>query len=116
METKDKLLAQIDSLRNAVVNNDVPAMISLISEIPIDTRSRSLVDDFLRGLMIASITEYISKRKSEKLRIDRKNEYGDPTFDTYLMKDGVLCRNGSEAKWSSIGKLYQAYKKINKIK
>lgn len=116
METKDKLLAQIDNLRNAVVNNDVPTTISLISEIPIDTRSRSLVADYLRELMIASITEYISKRKSGKLKVERKSAYGESTFDFYLVKDGALCRNGSEAKWSAIGKLYQAYKKINKIK
>ena len=116
METKDKLLAQIDSLRNAVVNNDVSATISLISEIPIDTRSRSLVADFLRELMIASIIEYIGKRKSGKLKVERKGVYNESTFDYYLIKDGVLCRNGSDAKWSSIGKLYQAYKKINKIK
>lgn len=115
MKAKDELLALIDSLRNAVVNNDVPATISLMSEIPVDTRKRSLIDDFLRELMTASIIEHISKKKSGKLKVERKSVYGESTFDFYLVKDGVLYRNGSDVKWSAIGKLYQAYKKINKI-
>ena len=35
---------------------------------------------------------------------------------TLEIKDSVLIRNGFDVKWSSIGKLYQAYKKIHKIK
>ena len=47
--------------------------------------------------------------------INRTNEYGDPTFDCYKIEESELIRNGSSARYTSLGKLYTAYKKIYKL-
>lgn len=61
------------------------------------------------------IKQYIIDKKLKKLRINRTNEYGDPTFDSYKIDEARLLRNNAPARYTSLGKLYTAYKKIHKL-
>ena len=58
------------------------------------------------------IKNYVENNQTP-LIISRKAEYNIETKDYYTIKDNILYRNGHDTKWSSIGKLYHAYKKIN---
>jgi hypothetical protein len=55
------------------------------------------------------------QNKNDSIKISRKDVYHQETFDWYSLKDGELFRNGSNAIYTPIGKLYIAYKKLHKI-
>lgn len=109
---KDKLIKDFGDLQAAIQSEDIPAIIHQISTHKIESRD---LEDFTRGLLMDDIKQYIVDNKLKKLRINRTNEYGDPTFDCYMIEGARLIRNGSPARYTFLGKLYTAYKKIHKI-
>lgn len=110
--TKEELVKQIDSLKAAVETENVAEIIGLMTSMRIDA-ARSPLCDFAKDIIINDVKDYVSKH--DKLKVDRKGVYGEITSDTYMMKDDVLVRNGTNVRFSSLGKIYQAYKKIHKI-
>jgi len=73
----------------------------------------STVGDYVKEVMLNDIkTHIIGQGNDFVLRVSRKNVYGDETFDCYRVVDGNLHRNGIDAKWSNLNKLYKAYKQI----
>ena len=110
---KQDLLNKIDELKIAIESEDVQLLLTLAEYIGVNYRTRSPILDFLHSLLVEDIRDYVNKKG--KLKIERTSEYNIKTSDVYTIKDSVLTRNGFDVKWSSIGKLYQAYKKIHKI-
>lgn len=109
---KDELIKDFEDLQLAIQFEDIPAIIHQISIHKIQSRN---LEEFTRGLLMDDIKQYIIDNDKENLRINRTNEYGDPTFDCYRIKSDELIRNGSPARYTSLGKLYIAYKKIYKL-
>lgn len=109
---KNDLIKDLVDLQSAIQSEDIPAIINQMSTHDIQFRD---LGEFTRGLLMDDIKQYIIYKKKEKLRINRTNEYGDPTFDYYKIEGGELIRNGSSARYISLGKLYTAYKKIHKL-
>ena len=108
---KGTLLERIDSLRLAVVNNDVEAICAAIDDFKIDTNRTSPLADFTRGVVIEAIKDYVEKNGG-RWKVTRKNVYHEDTFDVYTTLDEVLVRNMVNAKYTSLGKLLSAYRKI----
>lgn len=113
---KEKLLKTINDFKTAVEKGDVQTLIGMYETLGIDTRKTTKLDDYLRSLMVDDIKAYVEKRAEKKYRVVRMGVYHEPTYDTYRIEDDKLLRNGTDVKWSSIGKLYAAYKQIHKIK
>lgn len=115
METiKNNLLIKIDSLRNAIENEDIDILIHLIDNMGFDNRRSSMVIDFAQQIIINFISNYIKEKGLDTLRVKRTGEYGTETYDIYQRCKEGLFRNGTNAQWTSLGKLYQAYKYIKK--
>lgn len=112
---KEKLISQIEGLQRAIDSEDIPALINFMETLRIDTRYWSPIYDFTHQLLAKSIKDYILGKK-KVLRIKRLAEYQIETTDVYSVKDDVLYRNGADCKWTSVGKLYSAYKQINNTK
>lgn len=112
---KDKLISKIAKLTEAVENEDIPTLIESMKDLKIDTRCWSPIYDFTQQLIVQSIKDYMLRKKKNILRVKRIAEYSIETIDYYTIKDGVLHRNGSDCKYSTIGKLYTAYKQIHNI-
>ena len=112
---KQKLIDLLTDFRIAVEQEDVVTLINMFDKLGIDTKRYNPLGKFVCGLMIEDIKKAVFKKKDGILKVSRKNEYHEKTYDFYKIKDNTLLRNGHEAEWSSIGKLYQAYKKIHKI-
>ena len=110
--TKEELLAKIENLKSSVINHDVSGLISCIEDLHIDSRYNSPVIDYTHNLIVETIFDYVSEKG--KLKVTRKGEYGSDTFDVYIIDGNILKRNGTDVRYSSLGKLYQAYKKISK--
>lgn len=113
-ELHNGIIALLERTETAVRQQDVSTIIDCMNDFRIDNRKRSLLDEYARQICIETITEYIKTKNLSYLRISRKNEYNDDTYDRYVLDDGVLKRNGTDVKWTSLGKLYTAYKKIVK--
>jgi bisphosphoglycerate-independent phosphoglycerate mutase (AlkP superfamily) len=109
---KSNLLIEIDSLKNAVEKEDVEVLIHLIDDMGFDNRKSSMIVDFAKQIIINFISDYIKEKDIETLRISRTGEYGTKTYDTYKRCKEELFRNGTNVQWTSLGKLYQAYKYI----
>ena len=112
METKNKSLAIITYLYEGVKNEDIDRLIKTFNILKLDTRYSSTLVDYVKELMLNKISEKVNKSKKKKIRIERMGEYNTKTFDCYIIEDNVLKRNGFNAKFTSIGKLYQAYIQI----
>ena len=116
-ERKQALLTPITELVKALYTEDIPTIIRLFDKVRIDSSYSSDLTMYIKELLIEDIKIHLECcTRNRKLKVTRKGEYNIDTFDIYTIKDNVLCRNGNDAKWSSIGKLYQAYKFIHKIK
>lgn len=115
-EMYNRIIDLIKRLEDAVRMQDVPAIIDCMRDLAIDNRQSSILEKYASQICIDVITEHITRKKLDKFVVSRKGAYNDPTYDTYVLDGDVLKRNGTDVKWSSLGKLYQAYKKINKIK
>jgi hypothetical protein len=109
--TKKEAIEWITQLDIAVKNDDVHSLISLIKSSNL-ANYLPKIPDFVRVLLVNKIKNYVENNKTT-LIISRKAEYDIETKDYYTIKDNKLYRNGHDTKWDSIGKLYQAYKKIN---
>ena len=112
---KDELISKIAKLKEAVENEDIPTLIESMKEFKIDTRCWSPIYDFTQQLITQSIKDYMLKKEKKVLKVQRIGEYQIKTEDWYTVKEGVLHRNGCSCRYTSIGKLYTAYKKINKM-
>lgn len=112
---KDQLISKIAKLKEAVENEDIPTLIESMKDFKIDTRCLSPIRDFTQQLLIQSIKDYMLKKEKKVFKVKRIADYQIETEDWYTIKDGVLHRNGGSCRYSSIGKLYKAYKKINKM-
>ena len=111
---KNDLLIKIDSLRNAIENEDIDMLIHLIDSMGFDNRKSSIIMDFVKQIIINFISDYIKEKGLDTLRVKRTGEYGTETYDTYQRCKEELFRNGTNVQWTSLGKLYQAYKYIKK--
>ena len=111
---KNNLLIRIDSLRNAVENEEIDILIHLIDDMGFDNRKSSMMMDFAKQIIINFISDYIKEKGLDTLRVKRTGEYGAETYDTYQRCKEGLFRNGTNVEWTSLGKLYQAYKYIKK--
>lgn len=109
---KNNLLIKIDSLRNAIENEDIDSLIHLIDNMGFDDRKSSMIIDFTKQLIINLILDYIKEKDLDTLRVKRTGEYGIKTYDLYQICKDELFRNGTNVRWTSLGKLYQAYKYI----
>lgn len=115
-ERKQVLLTPITELVKALYAEDIPTIIHLLDEVKIDSRYFSDIINYVKELLIEDIKTHLECcTRNRTLRVDRKNIYRSDTFDVYTIKDGILCRAGIDARWTSIDKLYQAYKFIHKI-
>lgn len=115
-ERKQVLLTPIIELVKALYTENIPTSIHLLDKVRIDSRYSSDVIKYVKELLIEDIKIHLECcTRNRKLKVTRKDVYNNDTFDTYTLKDNVLYRNGNDANWSSIGKLYQAYKFIHKI-
>ena len=115
-ELHDKIITLLERTEKAVRQQDVSSIIDCMNGFCIDNRRRSVLEEYASQICIETITEYIKTKNLSYLRISRKNEYNDNTFDRYVLDEGILKRNGTDVKWSSLGKLYTAYKQIIKKK
>lgn len=108
---KKKLIASIDALKEAVETESVEGLMEGIKALNIDTRSDSSgIVVLLKLCMVKYINSYVGNYGTTK--IEREAEYGTTTTDTYEIINTELCRNKYNAMFSTIGKLYQAYKQI----
>jgi len=109
---KNDLLSKINNLRNAVENEEIDTLIQLIDDMGFDNRKSSMIMNFAKQIIINFISNYIKEKGLDTLRISRTGEYGTKTSDTYQRCKEELFRNGTNVQWTSLGKLYQAYKYI----
>ena len=105
--TKNDLLIKINNLRSAVENEDIDTLIPLIDNMGFDNRKLSMIMDYAQQLIINFISNYIKEKGLDKFRVERTE-----TFDIYRICEGKLLRNGTNARFTSLGKLYCAYKYI----
>lgn len=111
---KNKLLEQIDVLKDRIEREDIQGLIDIVDEMRFEKSIRCSAYEFTQKLLIEFISEYIKHANLDTFKVIRSGEYGTTTYDTYqVCKDG-LYRNGHNANWDSVGKLYQAYKYIMK--
>ena len=111
---KKENLAEISlMLHNSIVTEDIVGLIGSIDALRLD-KSYSPVIGFTRNLIMREVQDYITENNLECLRVRRKGEYNSYVTDDYTVKDNVLYRNGTYAKWSQIGKLYTAYEFITR--
>lgn len=108
---KEHLLNNLTSLVDAVEAEDVTLLLNCMKSMGFSGMSSGPICDYAHDLLVKDISDYVSKKGV--LKVERTGEYGIKTEDYYRIDGAVLMRNGSDAKWSSIGKLYQAYKKIH---
>ncbi len=108
---KETILQEINNLKQAVENKDVPTLIQHIEKFGVDIRFNSPLTNYVKEILIEAIEEKVYENKG-KLCIKRMNVYHEEITDIYIVENGKLMRNGIEAKWSSIGKLYTAYNQI----
>ncbi len=113
-ELHNNIIALLERTETAVRTQDVSTIIDCMNELCVDNRRRSFLEEYASLICIDTIVEYIKTKNLSYLRISRKNEYNDDTYDRYMLDDGVLKRNGTDVKWTSLGKLYTAYKQIVK--
>lgn len=108
---KEHLLNNLSSLTNAIECEDITLLLNCMKNMGFSGISSGPICDYAHDLLVKDISDYVSKKGV--LKVERIGEYGIKTEDCYRIKGAVLMRNGSDTKWSSIGKLYQAYKKIH---
>ena len=115
-ERKQVLLAPITELVKALYTEDIPTIIHLLDKVKIDLRYSNSIVDYVKELLIDDIKIHLECcNRNRKIKVWRKDCYNSDIFDVYTIKDNRLYRNGNDIEWTSISKLYQAYKFIHKI-
>ena len=111
----NNIIALLDNCKNAVIEKDIVALISYAKSLGLDGNSHSPLLSFIRNLIIEDIKNFMVQNKKDTIKVSRMGAYHEETFDWYTLKDGKLFRNESKITFSSVGKLYVAYKQIHKI-
>lgn len=111
----NKLITLLDTCKDAIIKKDIVALINSAKSLGLDNNSRSLLLDFIKNSIIEDIKDFMIQNKKNRIKISRKGAYDTEVFDWYSLENGELFRNGYKATFSSVGKLYIAYKKIHKI-
>ncbi len=111
----NNIINLLDNCKDAVIKKDIVALMSCTESLGLDVRFRSPLLDFIKNLIIEDIKDFIVQNNGNSVKISRKGVYHEETFDWYSLKDGELFRNGNKAIFTSVGKLYVAYKRIHKI-
>jgi len=113
---KERCLAALAGLLAGVEQGDIPAIIQGITDLRIDPGRGGALIYHTEEVIIADLTEEVRKRKDGRLRVARPGKYKEPVVDVYTLgKSGELMRNQTPAKFTSLGKLYAAYKYIHGI-
>lgn len=113
---KERCLATLAGLLSGVEQGDIPAIIKGIDELRIDPGRGGALIYHTEEAIIADITEEVRKREDGRLRVARPGRYKEPVVDVYTLgESGELVRNQAPAKFTSLGKLYAAYKCIHGI-
>lgn len=108
--TQEEIINELTDLISAIQKEDVSTIIKCMNTLKINydfSPLRGLTANFISK----AIKEHIENTK-ESLRIQRKGAYDIISTDVYIIKDGIVYRNGYDIKWSALGKIYQAYKQI----
>lgn len=113
--TQEKLFDIFDKAKKAVEENDVQAMMETFSALKISAGYGSPLENYMSNIMVQTVKSHVTT-SGKPLKVKRNGEYGTTVTDTYVLDGDTLKRNGCDAKWTSIGKLYQAYKQIKNIK
>lgn len=111
---KESVLTILDSARKAVENDDVQGIIHSISELKIDHRQTSPLETYASNLILGVIRKRVES-DGKPLRVTRMGPYKEPVYDWYKIENGVLLRNCRVASWTSLGKLYDAYKFLKRL-
>ena len=111
----NKLITLLDTCKDAIIKKDIVTLISSAKSLGLDDNSRSPLLDFIENLIIEDIKDFMIRNKKNFIDVSRKNIYHEKIVDCYSLKDGELFRNGHKAIFSSVGKLYIAYKRIHEI-
>ena len=115
MIQEENITTLLDNCKNAVIKKDIVALIDSAKSLGLDCNFHSPLLDFIMNLIIEDIKNFMVQNKKDSIRISRNDIYHQKTFDTYSLENGKLFRNGFKATFTSIGKLYVAYKKIHNI-
>jgi len=107
---KEELLKEIERLKVAIMTDNIDELIKSIDKLQFDTRFLSPIISYTQDCIIRFIMDYMRRNNKDTLRVTRHNEYHDETFDVYKVAGGKLLRNGSSVIFTSLGKLYKAYK------
>lgn len=110
--TQEEIINELTDLISAIQKEDVYTIMKCINILRIDYNFSPL-RELTANFISKAIKEHIENTK-EPLRVQRKGDYGIMHTDVYTIKDGIVYRNGHDIKWSALGKIYQAYKQINK--
>lgn len=113
---KERSLAVLAGLVAGIEQGDIPAIIQGITELRIDSGRGGALIYHTEEAIIGDLTEEVRKREDSRLRVARPGRYKEPVVDVYTLDEsGDLLRNRTPAKFTSLGKLYAAYKHIHGI-
>jgi len=113
---KERCIAALAGLVSGVEQGDIPAIIKGITDLRIDPGRGGALIYHTEEAIIADLTEEVRKREDGRLRVSRPGRYKEPVVDVYTLDEsGELMRNQAPAKFTSLGKLYSAYKYIHGI-
>lgn len=113
---KERCLTTLAGLLAGVEQGDIPAIIKGITDLRIDPGRGGALIYHTEEAIIDDLTEEVRKREDGRLRVARAGKYKEPVVDVYTLDEsGALLRNRTPAKFTSLGKLYAAYKYIHGI-
>ena len=113
---KERCLTTLAGLLAGVEQGDIPAIIKGITDLRIDPGRGGALIYHTEEAIIDDLTEEVRKREDGRLRVSRAGKYREPVVDVYTLDEsGELLRNQAPAKFTSLGKLYAAYKCIHGI-
>lgn len=107
---KEDIIQHLQELQSAIESDDAKKLMETIEFLRIYEVDHSPLVDYARGLLIKLLTEYVFHNGRTEFK--SKNEFGAPSIAVYTVKDGILYRNGNEAKWYPYYKLARAYKQV----
>lgn len=115
-DLKERCLTTLAGLLAGVEQGDIPAIIKGITDLRIDPGRGGALIYHTEEAIIDDLTEEVRKREDGRLRVSRAGKYREPVVDVYTLDEGgELMRNQAPAKFTSLGKLYAAYKYIHGI-
>ena len=113
---KERCISTLAGLLAGVEKGDIPAIIKGITDLSIDPGRGGALIYHAEEAIIGDLTEEVRKREDSRLRVARPGKYKEPVVDVYTLDEsGSLMRNQAPARFTSLGKLYAAYKCIHGI-